>query len=261
MKRVLLILAALLLLLLACASLVAWHFRQDILIASAEWIDARILKTDQPPTPDAESYEVLCRQLETWRVTLAARHQAAKTTQAKAAVEEEARILLEHMMPALMRCWIGTKWDFNGTADKPGNGKIACGYFVSTVLRDCGLQVNRYRLAQQPSANIIHTFLDKEDCTLGVGQSYETFVEGMAERPPGVYICGLDTHVAFIVNGEDGFRFIHSSGAKPWCVVEESPAQAGVLQRSNWRMLGNLTADSGFIRTWLGGKPVKVVRN
>ena len=156
---------------------------------------------------------------------------------------------------------IGTKWDFNGTAAKPGQGKIACGYFVSTVLRDAGLDVNRYRLAQQASQNIIYTFLDKKDCPITTGQDYEAFRKSMAERAPGIYICGLDTHVAFIVNGEDDFRFIHSSGARPWCVVDEAPNEAGVLERSNYRIVGNLTGNPEFIRTWLKGQPIKVVRN
>lgn len=263
-KRIVLISATVLILLLGAALTIAWIKRQDILLAANDWIDARILLGDtgaKPPKPDAASYEVLCSQLEEWRGELSARYAKAKTAEDKAAIENEARIVLEHTLPAMMRCWIGTKWDFNGTAAKPGQGKIACGYFVSTVLRDAGLDVNRFRLAQQPSANIIHTFLDKEDCTLAVGQKYEVFVEGLAEQPPGIYICGLDTHVAFIVNRSDGFRFIHSSGAKPWCVVDESPKEAGVLKRSNWRMLGNLTANPDFIRTWLKGQPIKVVKN
>ena len=34
--------------------------------------------------------------------------------------------------------WKKTAWDFNGTATKPGDGPIACGYFVTTLLRDIG---------------------------------------------------------------------------------------------------------------------------
>jgi len=264
MKRFLLPASLLLLVGAAAAALVGWHFRQNLLVAAHRWIEERLVPGEaprRPNGPDAAGYEVLCRQLKEWRGELSARHRAATTEPAKAAIEDEARVLLEHMLPAMMRCWIGTRWDFNGTAAKPGEGKIACGYFVSTVLRDAGLDVNRYRLAQQPSANIIHTFLGKDDTTLAYTQDYEVFVTGMADQPAGVYLCGLDTHVAFLINRKDGFRFIHSSGSRPWAVVEESPEEAGVLQRSKTRMLGNLTADRGFLRTWLGGKPVKVVRN
>lgn len=250
--------------LLGIAVTFTWVKRQDILMVALEWIESRIEYNDagtEAPTPDAASYEVLCSELQQWRSELSARHAKAASAAQKTAIENEARVILEHSLPAMMRCWIGTKWDFNGTASKPGKGKIACGYFVSTVLRDAGLDVNRYRLAQQPSANIIHTFIDKKDCTKNIGQDFELFVKDMAERTPGIYICGLDTHVAFIINRSDGFRFIHSSGTRPWCVVDESPEHAGVLKRSNWRMLGNLTANEKFIRAWLEGQPIKVVRN
>ena len=43
--------------------------------------------------------------------------------------------------------WYGTKWSFEGHTNKPNDGEIACGYFVSTTLKDVGLNINRYHLA------------------------------------------------------------------------------------------------------------------
>lgn len=242
------------------AGIVGWHHRQELLIKAHEWIESHILEGSQPPTPDPARYQALSTELEHWRQQLAQRWRAAADRDERAAIEREAQLLLETTLPSLMRCWIGTPWDFNGTAAEPGRGKIACGYFVSTVLRDAGFKVNRYRLAQQPSANIIHTFVDKKHSSLVAGKSYDEFLSILSQREPGIYICGLDTHVAFIVKTSDGFRFIHSSGSKPWAVVDESSDQAGVLQRSNWRMLGNLTASKAAILSWLKGDTVKVVR-
>lgn len=263
--RIVLIAAVLLLALIGVAAFLVKPYRNHLLMAADEWIELRMMpgyvSPPKPAGPDAASYNVLCEQLRVWRVELAERHKQAKTAEAKAAIENEARIVLEHVLPAMMRCWIGTKWDFNGTAAKPGEGKIACGYFVSTVLRDAGLEVNRFRLAQQASSNIIHTFLDEADAIRTYNQKYEIFVASMADSPAGIYICGLDTHVGFVINHSDSFRFIHSSGSVPHEVVDESPADAGVLKRSKDRMLGNLTANRGFIRTWLAGKPITVKRS
>ena len=263
--RIVLVAVALLLALIGVAIFLVKSYRTHLLVAADEWIESRMMpdcvSPPKPTGPDAASYDVLCEQLRIWRVELAERHKRARTAEVKATIENEARIVLEHMLPAMMRCWIGTKWDFNGTAAKPGEGKIACGYFVSTVLRDAGLEVNRFRLAQQASSNIILTFIDEADTTRAYNQKYEIFIAGMAESPVGVYICGLDTHVGFVINRSDGFRFIHSSGSAPHEVVDESPEDAGVLQRSKDRMLGNLTANRGFIRTWLAGKPIAVKRN
>lgn len=208
--------------------------------------------------PDPKTYAVLTTDLERWRKDLAARHRKAKTAAERTAVEADARAVLELALPAMMRCWLGTPWDFNGTAKGPGQGKIACGYFVATVLKDGGFQVDRYQLAQQPSENILRSFLPKESCTLTTGKDYQAFASEVEKREPGVYIVGLDTHVAFLVVGSDGFRFIHSSGSQPWCVVDENRAEAGVLQRSNWRMLGNLTADPAVLKRWLKAEKIVV---
>ena len=166
---------------------------------------------------------------------------------------DDARVVLESALPGMMRCWLGTPWDFHGTAENPGGGKIACGYFVSTILRDAGFQVHRYHLAQQPSGNILRTFLPRDSCKLTTGQDYETFANTLEVAEPGIYIVGLDTHVGFIVVRDGELRFIHSSGSRPWAVVEESRADAHVLRQSNWRMLGHLTTDRDALRKWLAG--------
>ena len=60
-------------------------------------------------------------------------------------------ILTEDLFPA----WYGTPWDFNGHVYYPHEGKIACGYFVSTTLKHIGFPLNRYRVAQQDATTII----------------------------------------------------------------------------------------------------------
>ena len=155
-----------------------------------------------------------------------------------------------------MQCWLGTPWDFNGTSQTPGEGKIACGYFVSTVLRDAGFQLERVRLAQQASQNIIRTFLPRDAIHIRVGTPYETFLQQVVARGPGVRVVGLDTHVAFlIVNPDQSINFIHSSGARPWTVVNEKPAQANVLATSNYRVTGILTRNQKVLQGWLTQTP------
>lgn len=58
--------------------------------------------------------------------------------------------------------WYGTSWDFNGTSQIPGEGTIECGYFVTTVLRDIGLELERVTLAQQASEAIIKSLVRAE---------------------------------------------------------------------------------------------------
>lgn len=213
---------------------------------------------EAPPMPDSDRYEALRESLGEWRAELASEYQAARGVEAKARVLDDARVVLEAVLPELMRCWLGTPWDFNGIASGPGEDAVACGYFVSTVLRDAGFRVHRYHLAQQPSGNIMRSFLPRAACKLTVGMEYEAFADALEAAEPGVYIVGLDTHVGFVVVGQGEFRFIHSSGSRPWAVVDESRADARVLSSSNWRMLGHLTADREVLRKWLAGTRIPV---
>jgi hypothetical protein len=245
------VIAAVLLLALGAGGWWAWK-------SYGEGIFEIVIEREFRPEPDAERYATLVSELERWRGDLRKAHAQARTPEEKAAVEKDARVILELVMPEMMRCWLGTPYDFNGTAERPGGGKVACGYFVSTVIRDAGFRVDRYKLAQQPSGNILRTFLKGESCLLKVGQDFESYakwVEGMA---PGVYLIGLDSHVGFIVNGAEGTRFYHSSGWNQRGVVNEPGNKAGALRHSNWRMIGGLTADPDVIRTWLAGERVKV---
>lgn len=248
----------LLIVLLVISAGAGWWFREPLWKSYRELTSGVRFAGVPHPKPDPERYAVLISELARWRGDLTKRYRNAHNAADRSAVEHDARVILEHTLPAMMRCWLGTPWDFNGTASKPGNGRIACGYFVATVLQDAGFQVNRYQLAQQPSENILRSFLEKNACVLSVGQPYDQFADALKIARPGIYLVGLDTHVAFLVIHSEGFRFIHSSGSQPWCVVDEGRDDAGVLQRSNWRMLGNLTADPKVLQTWLKGEKITV---
>lgn len=240
------------------AAVPAWFFRQEI----GGWWHHKMSPVVMPgiarPIPDPKTYAVLSTEIERWRIDLAQRYAKAKSPLEREVVEQDARLVLEQALPAMMRCWLGTPWDFDGTAEGPGKGKIACGYFVATVLKDAGFRVDRYRLAQQPSENILRSFLTKESCSLTVGKPYDAFASELEQVAPGIYVIGLDTHVAFLLVEKTGFRFIHSSGSAPWCVVDEGREEAQVLRKSNWRMLGNFTGDSGVLRSWLKGEKIAV---
>lgn len=230
-----------------------WWFRAEL--REAFLGDSPLLVIGRrAPQPDPERYRVLKEEAGRWRQSLAADYRSARTAAAREEVIGEARAFLEATLPEMMRCWLGTPWDFHGTAEQPGGGKIACGYFVATVLRDAGFKVDRYRLARQPSQNILRTFLPKSELSLRVGVPYESFSGELRGLEPGVRIVGLDTHVGFIVSEPGAFRFVHSSGSRPWCVVDEPEECAEVLKRSNYRVQGNLTANRELVRKWLLGE-------
>src|SRR5678815_5098001 len=82
---------------------------------------------------DAHNYKQVIAKLEAERVALGLRYQAANAAQ-KADVVAQARTLVTRTIYSeIFPSWYGTAWDFNGTTEVPQQGKIACGYFVSTV--------------------------------------------------------------------------------------------------------------------------------
>ncbi len=243
---------------LALSGAAGWWFRGSLGAWLGSVCGGLATSLHRSPQPDPKTYAVLVADLGRCRGDLARRHRQADNEAERKAVEHDARVLLERMLPEMMRCWLGTPWDFNGTAAVPGGGKIACGYFVATVLKDAGFQVDRYQLAQQPSGNIMRSFLKKDDCVLTVGKPYDDFAAELLAAEPGIYLIGLDTHVGFLTVAGKDFRMIHSSGSQPWCVVDESRQDAHALQRSNWRMRGNLTADPGVLRRWLKAEKIVV---
>lgn len=91
-----------------------------------------------------------------------------------------------------------------------------------------------------------------------MGEDYETYVDWVEKREPGIYLVGLDTHVGFIVNRVDEMRFYHSSAMGKVGVVNEDREKAKALRYSNWRLLGGLTLEPDVIRRWLKGEKIAV---
>ena len=52
-------------------------------------------------------------------------------------------IFKQSLLNRISPFWQGTEWSFEGHTAMPKKGEIACGYFVSTTLRDVGLNINR----------------------------------------------------------------------------------------------------------------------
>lgn len=147
--------------------------------------------------------------------------------------------------------WYGTSWSFNGTTQIPGEGTIACGYFVTTVLRDAGVKLDRIRLAQEPSELMIRSLISPASVWRFSNRSIEGFVDKIREIGPGLYIVGLDCHVGFIVNDVSGIHFIHSSYRVPYKVVRELALESSILADSAYRVLGKLDSDPQSLMLWL----------
>jgi len=93
-------------------------------------------KVAESPPADGRTYAQVLADIASRRESLADRFRRAASPEAKSAALRAARDALVRAVDAeIFPFWYGTEWDFNGTTQQPGTGRIACGYFVSTVLQ------------------------------------------------------------------------------------------------------------------------------
>ena len=210
------------------------------------------------PTPnDARNYKDTLAKLEVERVALASRYQQAASSAQQADVMAQAgTVVTRYIYTEIFPSWYGTPWDFYGTTEVPQQGKIACGYFVSTVLRDAGWRVQRARLAQQASENIILSLTTDSYVKRFRSVPISDFVTAVKKWGVGIYVVGLDIHTGFIVNTGGEVYFIHSSYVEPYTVVRERASESKILAASKYRVLGRITADGKFIEKWLLRKEI-----
>ena len=208
----------------------------------------------ESPPVDVRNYGVVRTKIQNDRALLWSRHQSASTDSEKELAIEQAReLFVRSISEEIFPYWYGTAWDFYGTTETPGEGKIACGYFVSTVLRDSGMKVQRTKLAQQASENIILSLTTNDHTKRFRQVPIDKFIAAVKNWGPGLYVVGLDVHVGFILNGTDEVYFIHSSYVDPYCVVKERAAESTILKDSRYRVLGKLSEDNDLVLKWLRG--------
>ena len=156
-------------------------------------------------------------------------------------------VVTETIIPA----WIGTAWDFNGTSETPQQGSIACGYFVTTVLRDAGLAVSRVKLAQCASEQMITTLIQSKYIIRFSNIAMEDFIMAIKKDGYGLYIVGLDNHTGFIYNDGKNIYFIHSTFIGTRNVQKENAATNQILKQSKYKVLGKISSDEKILERWI----------
>lgn len=187
------------------------------------------------------------------------RRHASGNAAIKAQVMAETRaLLMRTLLTEIFPAWDGTPWDFNGISEVPGQGAIACGYFVTTTLRDVGFKLPRIKLAQQPSQTIIRCLCEKKTIRVFYDKPLDTIVTYLEQNGPGIYIVGLDCHTGFVVHDGTSKAFIHSSYFKPPRAVISEPLDSdNPLTRSKYRMIGKLFGDE-LVKKWLMQESITV---
>lgn len=127
-------------------------------------------------------------------------------------------------------------------------------------MRDAGFKIDRIRVAQQASQNIIRTFVEsKEFYEVKTNTPYTKYVDDISKKYEGIHIVGLDKHVAFIVIKNGEMRFIHSGGLLKR-VVDEGRNDAYSLEKSNYRVISNISRNRNVIKKWILGEAFVTVK-
>jgi len=168
--------------------------------------------------------------------------------------------LLHVLADSVFSCWYETKWDYSGTTETPGEGSIACGYFVSTTLKHCGFELDRYTLAQQPASNIIRTLCDPATLKRIGHNNIAALEQHLQAEANGLYILGLDNHVGFVLKNDEGLWMIHStSSVTPARVVKEKLTASRIVLKSQNYYVANLLDHAQLLDQWILNQTISVV--
>lgn len=158
--------------------------------------------------------------------------------------------LWQQIATELIPHWIGTAWDFNGTTQIPQQGEIACGYFVTTVLRDAGIKLNRVKLAQAASETMIRKLTTKQHIRHFLQMEHTEFISKMKAWGPGFYVVGLDNHTGFLWHDGKELYFLHASFWPEERVMQEVSLYSPVLAAMSYRVVGKLSDDQALFKRW-----------
>lgn len=165
--------------------------------------------------------------------------------------QQKGKIFTNAVVKTIIPAWIGTPWTFSGTTEKPGEGSIACGYFVTTVLRDAGLPIARIKMAQAASEEMIKTLVQPKHIQRFSNKPMAEFIAAINKSGAGLYLVGLDNHTGFIYHDGKEAWFIHSTFVGTRNVQYEKAAESTVLTGSKYKVIGKLSADEKAIGRWV----------
>jgi hypothetical protein len=197
------------------------------------------------------TYDQTKAKIVTDRQALVLQFNSGTATEKEAALQAAGKRLRTAIIDDIIPYWYGTPWDFNGITRTPGTGQIACGYFVTTVLQDAGIILERAGLAQLASSEIIKALCVGHTYDWISGKTREQFLEGMKAKPEGIYIVGLDNHIGFLQHTAAADWFIHASYLDPVCVVKEKAGASKVLAASKVFVVGQFSPSRALVESWL----------
>jgi len=206
------------------------------------------------------NYLVLKAKIKQQREKFTERYKKSNDTIYKQAIIDSAgEYITNTLLNDIFPFWYGTPWDFDGYTEKPNNGVIACGYFVSTTLRDVGFNLNRFRMAQQDGLYEAKTVQLSGEVKKFIGQEPEewkaTFLKDLKE---GLYFVGLDSHVGYVWVHNNEVYFIHSNYYHNAVELEYAENSEPFISETYY--IADISINDSLITKWVLNEVVDVVK-
>lgn len=167
-------------------------------------------------------------------------------------------LLVENIIPY----WVGTKWSFSGTTNKPNQGTIACGYFISTTLKHMGFNLNRYKLAQQSPINEAKSLSVGDSLMIIKGKTYLECIDEIKNKiqTEGVYFIGFDEgHVGYLYKTNKDFYIIHSNFFGIDGVAIENIWDSEAFSLFNYFYIADISTNHFLLNKWLKNEVVEII--
>jgi hypothetical protein len=194
------------------------------------------------------NYSVVKTTIEKGRVKL---NENYVLNEKKSVTIDAARVkLTEYLYNDIFTHWYTTKWSFEGHSETPKKGTIACGYFVSTTLKDVGFNLNRYKLAQkspEEEAKVIACGTSIEKLQNVTKQELKKY---FLKQKDGIYFIGLDFHVGYIYKKNQEVYFIHSNYIDNKGVMKETIENSKAIVSSKY-FITNITHNDILVKKWI----------
>lgn len=181
---------------------------------------------------------------------------------AEITVDSIRKLFESSLLHKIIPYWEDTEWSFEGHTAKPKDGTIACGYFVSTTLRDVGLKLNRYTLAQQSPLNEAKTLaLGKQVVEIAEHSTMQNITAIDKTIDNGIHFIGFDaSHVGYVLKAENELYLIHSNYEYAKGVEIEKMEESSVFASYDRFYIVELSTNEDLLKHWVENEQIEIIK-
>ncbi|MEM6772713.1 MAG: hypothetical protein AAF597_19195 [Bacteroidota bacterium] len=234
--------------------------QNEKIVHSEKLVAAQQIDTIPEPLPQlklrkdtALSYSALKKEIKTTKAGL-------KTQSLP--LDSLAHLFEQYLIDRIIPYWEQTPWSFEGHTATPGEGSIACGYFVSTTLRDLGINLNRYHLAQQGPENEAKSLaLDAPILRISEANNQAKIDTVTNRLEAGVYFIGFNAnHVGYLLKRNGTVYLIHANYAGLNGVEAENIAESTVFSGFSALIIVPLSNNEALLEAWVNDMAIEIYR-